>query len=87
MGIPEDLKITDDILSRGALLFILIDLIIITLLVRRIKSDELLKMKWTLEAVMFIFSFVLFGAIISIIFWEHGGFLSACRRIRFQVRT
>ncbi len=70
MVIPEDLKVTDDVLYRGALLFILIDLVIVTLLVKRIKPDELLKMKWTLVVVMFIFFFVLFGAIISIIFWD-----------------
>jgi hypothetical protein len=70
MIISNDLKVTSEILWKGALFFGLIDLFFVSLIVKFIKPDKLFKMKWRLVIVMTIFFCVLFGAIASIFFWD-----------------
>jgi hypothetical protein len=66
----NDLKVTSEILWRGALLFAGIDLVFVTIIIRIVKPSELLKMKWTLVIVMAIFFTFLFGFITSFLFWD-----------------
>jgi hypothetical protein len=70
MNIPNDLKVTTELLWRAALVFALIDVFMITFLTRLIKPKDLLKMKWRLIIVMAVFFCLLFGSIMSIIFWD-----------------
>lgn len=70
MIISDDIKVTTEILLRGALVFVLIDTVLVTLLVRSVKTDSLVRMKWKLIIIMALFFFLLFGSIVSIIFWD-----------------
>jgi len=70
MTIPENLKVTDFDLYKGAFIFLLIDIVFITILVKRIRRDDFINMKGTLPVVMFVFFFLLFGIIASMIFWD-----------------
>jgi hypothetical protein len=70
MSIPGDLKVTTEILWKGAMLFTVIDVILITILTRLVKPVDLFNMKWRLIIVMAIFFFILFGSIVSIVFWD-----------------
>jgi len=70
MAIPDDLKVTNEILLRGALIFALIDIFFVAILYKLIKPAELERMKWELVLVMAVFFTVLLGSVMSIIFWE-----------------
>ena len=70
MNIPDDLKVTTEILWRAALLFAMVDVVLITILTRLVKPQVLFNMKWRLITVMAIFFCLLFGSIMSIIFWD-----------------
>jgi uncharacterized membrane protein len=66
----ENLKVTSEILWRGALLFAIIDLVFVSILARTIKPGDLFKMKWALTIIMALFFFILFGSVVSILFWD-----------------
>jgi len=66
----NDLKVTSEILWRGALLFAVIDFVFVSILIKIIKPADLFKMKWKLVFVMGVFFFFLFGFIVSILFWD-----------------
>ena len=68
--IPDDIKVTNEILWKGAIFFALIDVILVIILTRIIKRENLLRMKWRLIIFMAVFFFILFGSIVSIIFWN-----------------
>lgn len=70
MVIPDDLKVTTEVLLRGALIFAVIDFLFVSILTRIIKHDDLFKMKWNLVIIMCLFFCVLFGSVMSIIFWD-----------------
>jgi len=70
MIISNELKVTSEILWRGALLFAIIDLVFVSILVRIIKPGDLFKMKWKLVMVIALFFCILFGSIVSILFWD-----------------
>jgi len=65
-----EIKVTTEILLKGALFFALIDIIFVTLLIKLIKPVDFQKMKWNLVAIMSIFFFVLFGILVSTVFWD-----------------
>jgi hypothetical protein len=66
----NDIKVTTEVLWKGALIFALIDIVFVSILTRLIKHSELHKMKWKLISVMAIFFFLLFGYVVSIQFWD-----------------
>jgi hypothetical protein len=68
--IPNDIKVTTDILWKGAIFFALIDVFLIIILTKIIKPEDLFKMKRRLIIFMAIFFCVLFGSIVSIVFWD-----------------
>lgn len=70
MNIPDDLKVTTEMLWRASLLFAIIDIVLITILTRLVKPPVFFNMKWKLIIVMAIFFCLLFGSIMSIIFWD-----------------
>jgi hypothetical protein len=70
MVIPNDIKVTTEILLKGAFIFALIDIIFVGILTKFIKHGDLFKMKWKLVIIMAIFFCLLFGSIVSILFWD-----------------
>jgi hypothetical protein len=50
--------------------FAVIDVILITILIRFVKPKDLFYMKWRLVIFMALFFCILFGSIVSIIFWN-----------------
>jgi hypothetical protein len=66
----NDLKVTSEILWRGALLFALTDLVFVSVIIKIVKPSDLLKMKWALVIVFAIFFTLLFGFITSFLFWD-----------------
>jgi hypothetical protein len=70
MIISNDIKVTSEILWKGAMIFALIDIVFVYTLTKLIKPDYLLRMKWRLVIIMFLFFFILFGSLVSIIFWD-----------------
>jgi hypothetical protein len=66
----NDLKVTTEILWRGALLFALIDLFLVSVIIKIVKPSDLFKMKWPLVVVIAIFFTFLFGFITSFLFWD-----------------
>jgi hypothetical protein len=66
----NDLKVTSEILWRGALLFAVIDLVFVSVIIKIVKPSDFLKMKWTLVIVLALFFTFLFGFITSILFWD-----------------
>jgi hypothetical protein len=70
MVITDDIKVTTDILWKGAIFFALIDIVLIIILYKLIKPSDLFKMKWRLVILMALFFCMLFGAIVSIVFWD-----------------
>jgi hypothetical protein len=65
-----DVKVTTDILWRGALFFALTDVLCVALVARLIKPADFHQMKWRLVIFMAIFFCALFGIIASYIFWD-----------------
>jgi len=70
MSMPDDIKVTSEVLWKGALFFALIDILLITVLIRFIKPKDLYMMKWKLIIFMAVFFCILFGSIVSLIFWD-----------------
>jgi hypothetical protein len=70
MNIPGDLKVTTEILYKGALIFALIDIFYVIILFRLVKTGELVKLKWSLVTVIAIFFCFLLGFIMSVLFWD-----------------
>jgi hypothetical protein len=70
MVITDDIKVTTDILWKGAIFFVLIDIVLIVILYKLIKPSDLFKMKWRLVILMALFFCMLFGSIVSIVFWD-----------------
>jgi hypothetical protein len=68
--IPDNIKVTTEILWKGALFFVLIDTVLVIILTRAIKREDLLRIKWRLIIFMAFFFCLLFGSIVSIIFWD-----------------
>jgi hypothetical protein len=66
----NDLKVTSEILWRGALLFVVIDLVFVPILFKIVKPADFFKMKWSLVIIMALFFFFLFGFIVSFLFWD-----------------
>jgi hypothetical protein len=66
----NDLKVTSEILWRGALLFVGIDIVFVSIIIKIVKPSDLFKMKWTLVFVMALFFTFLFGFITSFLFWD-----------------
>ena len=56
--ISDDLKVTSEILWKGAFIFALIDIVLVTILSRVIKPDDLSRMKWRLVIFMAFFFFL-----------------------------
>jgi hypothetical protein len=70
MEISNDIKVTTEILLKGALVFALIDIVFVGILTKFIRHGDLYKMKWKLVSIMAIFFCLLFGLIVSIMFWD-----------------
>ncbi len=73
MNLPEitnEIKVTTEILVKGAFYFALIDIVFVTILTKFIKPDDLYRMKWKLVVLMAFFFCILFGTLVSIIFWD-----------------
>jgi hypothetical protein len=70
MNIPDDIKVTTEVLWKGAIFFALIDSMLITVVTRFIKPVDLFKMKWRLIIFMAVFFCILFGLVMSLIFWD-----------------
>ena len=66
----NDLKVTSEILWRGALFFAVIDLVFVSIIIKIVKPSDLFKMKWTLVIVLALFFTFLFGFITSFLFWD-----------------
>lgn len=69
MQLPPDVKITTEILWRGALLFALLDLPFVAILTWRIKSNLFTQIKWELCVVSALFWWSLWYTVIRF-FWE-----------------
>ena len=65
-----EIKVTTEVLWRGAILFAIIDVLIVSVLTRYIKPADFQKIKWKLIAFMAVFFCLLFGVVASYIFWE-----------------
>lgn len=70
MASTAEVKVTTEILLKGALFFALIDIAFVTILTRLIKPADFHKMKWRLVVVMAVFFCALFGVIASYVFWD-----------------
>lgn len=70
MIIPNEIKVTTEILWKGAVFFALIDIVFISILTKLVKPDNLFRMKWKIVVIMAFFFFILYGSIVSIIFWD-----------------
>jgi hypothetical protein len=66
----NDLKVTSQILWRGALLFAVTDLVFVSVINKIVKPSDLFKMKWKLVIVLGLFFTCLFGFITSFLFWD-----------------
>ena len=70
MAFTTEVKVTTEILWKGALFFTLTDVIFVLILIRLIKPADFYKMKWRLVVFMAIFFCALFGLVASYIFWD-----------------
>jgi hypothetical protein len=66
----NDLKVTTEMLWRGALLFAVTDLVFVSVIIKIVKPSDLFRMKWTLVIVMALFFTFLFGFITGFLFWD-----------------
>jgi len=66
----DGIKVTSEILWKGALYFALIDIVLVTALTKLIKPHDLRRMKWKLVIFMAFFFCLLFGILVSIVFWD-----------------
>ncbi len=70
MAAPTELKVTTEMLWKGALILALIDIPFVFFLVRRVKRETFVHLKWTLVTTGAIFWFVLLAIMMSWIFWD-----------------
>lgn len=70
MSDPNEIKVTTAVLLKGAFFFVLFDSVLITVLARLVRSEDLFRLKWKLVGFMGVFFFLLFGSLASIIFWD-----------------
>jgi len=68
--LPSDIKVTSEVLWKGAIIFALIDTIFVSILTRRIKPLRFRQIKWTLVITMAAFFTLLWGVLGSYIFWD-----------------
>jgi hypothetical protein len=68
--LPPDIRITSEVLWRGALIFALIDAGFVPLLAWRIKPARFRQLKWILVGTMAVFFSAIWGALASYYFWE-----------------
>ena len=66
----NELKVTTEVLWRGAVIFALIDVVFVAVLTKVVKPSDLHSMKWRLFMFMAVFFCALFGTLVSLIFWE-----------------
>lgn len=66
----NEMKVTTEVLWRGAVIFALIDMVFVAVVTRFVKPVELRSMKWRLFILMAVFFCALFGTVASLIFWE-----------------
>ena len=69
MNISPDAKVTMRVLWEGALLFALIDVAFVSILKRRIAREAFRDSKWRLVITTAVFWFLLFGTLVSWMFW------------------
>jgi hypothetical protein len=64
------LKVSSELLLKGAALFLLIDLVYLPVLHMVIRPSDFQRIRWKLFWVMAVFFFLLFGSIMSIFYWD-----------------
>jgi hypothetical protein len=67
--ISPDLKVTTEVLWRGAAIFAVIDIVFVAILTRQIKAESFRMLKWPLVVTTGFFWFVLLLILMSGIFW------------------
>lgn len=65
-----DLKVTTEILWKGALAFALIDILMVSVLTRTVSTDIFRRLNFHLPLFMALFFSLLFGIVVSMIFWD-----------------
>ena len=65
-----EIKVTTEILFKGAFYFAIIDVLFVAIILRRIKPADLHKMKWRLVVFMVLFFSALFAVLVSTLFWD-----------------
>jgi hypothetical protein len=65
-----DLKVTTQVLWQGALIFAVIDILIVAVLARHIKVEKFRDLKWRLVITTGVFWFLLLLTLMSWLFWE-----------------
>jgi len=70
MIISADLRVTTEILWRGAVFFAVTDIAYVAVITKIIKPYDFIRMKWPLVIVMAVFFTFLFGFITSYLFWD-----------------
>jgi hypothetical protein len=70
MILPHGVKVTSEILWKGALIFALIDVVFVSVLTRRIKLVRFLQIKWALMVTMAVFFTLIWGILASYVFWD-----------------
>lgn len=70
MAVSPDIKVITDILWKGALLFAVIDIPFVYMLSRRTSAAAFRDLKWTLIITTGVFFCLLFGTLMSGIFWQ-----------------
>jgi len=70
MMISEELKVTTEVLWRGAAIFAVIDLIYVLILKSKVKPDMFARSKLRLTIISGIFWFLLLAFIMSGLFWQ-----------------
>jgi len=70
MILPNEVKVTSEVLWKGAVIFALIDIVFVSVLSWRIKSERFRQIKWTLVITMAIFFTLIWGILASSVFWD-----------------
>jgi hypothetical protein len=70
MTISNEIKVTSEILWKGALSFALIDIVFVAALIKLVKPHDLQMMKWKLVIFIAFFFTLLFGILVSVVFWD-----------------
>ena len=65
-----DIKVTTEVLWRGAVIFALIDLVFVLILRSRVKAEVFRQCKWRLVITTGVFWFLLLLIMMSALFWE-----------------